>query len=68
LEGKVGIPFENVSGSSIAAIAIFVKGPTATMVTVSSGSCFSTLKISKWASLGDGTKCLGGSSRILFQL
>lgn len=56
-----GAPLENVSGSSTAALATFVNGPTATIETVSTGSCFKTLSISMCAGFGEGMKCRGGA-------
>jgi hypothetical protein len=46
----------NVSGSAAAAIARFVKGPTATMVTVSGSFSRSICSISSCAGLREGVK------------
>jgi len=47
---------KNVSGSSAAARARLVRGPTATIVIVSSGFSFKSRRISWWAGRVDGIK------------
>jgi hypothetical protein len=56
------LPLENVLGSYSAAFATFVKGPIATMETVSSGSWANNFKISIYAGSDEGIKCRGGLS------